>query len=275
MKTPTLKPVLVCLAILVLTGCASQPKPAETVEQTKQPDPAMEKVVQDLNAILSEQSAKIKTVEALGESIKEQTDRLTAVEVKPPMDRRSQEKQDEAARELEIQKAVQATVSKVPSWFLSTELNPDHIFANATEASNDLQMSIDMAMLSGKRQLTQTLGEVISTRMTDFAAQSSSNDEGSVKKEVERVTKAVIADIQLGGYQRDKIEIVPAGKNFRTYVRLSYSTADMKRIMAKELQKTEVFNTKVRRTKAFEELEKEIELAKEFKAKNKAKADAE
>ncbi|NBW54404.1 MAG: hypothetical protein EBR42_03730 [Betaproteobacteria bacterium] len=258
-----------------MTGCASQPKPAEPVEQTKQPDPAMEKVVQDLNAILSEQSAKIKTVEALGESIKEQTDRLTAVEVKPPMDRRSQEKQDEAARELEIQKAVQATVSKVPSWFLSTEPNPDHIFANATEASNDLQMSIDMAMLSGKRQLTQTLGEVISTRMTDFAAQSSSNDEGSVKKEVERVTKAVIADIQLGGYHRDKIEIVPAGKNFRTYVRLSYSTADMKRIMAKELQKTEVFNTKVRRTKAFEELEKEIELAKEFKAKNKAKADAE
>jgi hypothetical protein len=195
--------------------------------------------------------------------------------VKPPVDRRTLEKQDESARELENQKAVQATVSKVPSWFLSAEPNADFIYANATEASNDLQMSIDMAMISGKRQLAQALGEVISSRMTDFAAQSSSNDEGAVKKEVERVTKSVIADVQLGGYQREKIEILPAGKNFRTYVRLSYSTADMKRIMAKELQKTEVFNTKVRRTKAFEELEKEIELAKEAKAKNKAKADAE
>ena len=74
------------------------------------------------------------------------------------------------------------------------------------------------------------------------------------------MTKSVVADVQLGGYQREKIEVVPNGKTFRAYVRLSYSTADLKRIMTKEIQKTEVLNTKIRRTKAFEELEKEIEL---------------
>jgi UTP-glucose-1-phosphate uridylyltransferase len=77
------------------------------------------------------------------------------------------------------------------------------------------------------------------------------------------------------GYQREKIEVLPNGKTFRTYVRLSYSTSDLKRIMTKEIQKNEVLNTKIRRTKAFEELEKEIELSREAKTKNRSRQDAE
>jgi hypothetical protein len=49
----------------------------------------------------------------------------------------------------------------------------------------------------------------------------------------------------------------------------------MKRIMAKEIQKNEALNTKIRRTKAFEELEKEIELSRETKTKNRARQDSE
>jgi len=132
-----------------------------------------------------------------------------------------------------------------------------------------------MAMLSGKRQLAQILGEMVSSRMTDFAAQTGGLEDAAVNKEVERVTKSVVADVQLGGYQREKIEVFPNGKTFRTYVRLSYSTSDLKRIMSKEIQKNEVLNTKIRRTKAFEELEKEIELSRDTKNKNRSRQDAE
>jgi hypothetical protein len=45
--------------------------------------------------------------------------------------------------------------------------------------------------------------------------------------------------------------------------------------MTKEIQKTEVLNTKIRRTKAFEELEKEIELSRELNTKNRSRQDAE
>jgi hypothetical protein len=45
--------------------------------------------------------------------------------------------------------------------------------------------------------------------------------------------------------------------------------------MTKEIQKNEVLNTKIRRTKAFEELEKEIELSREAKTKNRTRQDAE
>jgi len=45
--------------------------------------------------------------------------------------------------------------------------------------------------------------------------------------------------------------------------------------MTKEIQKNEVLNTKIRRTKAFEELEKEIELSRDSKTKNRPRQDAE
>ena len=241
-------------------ACASQQTAQK--EQKKQQEAEVQKKIDEMNATLNEQSEKLKAVESL-------------VEAKPLVDRRSLDKQDEAAREIEAQKTVQTTISKVPSWFLNTESSPDFIYANATENSADLQLSIDMAMLSGKRQLVQILGEMVSSRMTDFAAQSGGTQDGAVNKEVERVTKSVVADVQLGGYQREKIEVLPNGKTFRAYVRLSYSTADLKRIMAKEIQKTEVLNTKIRRTKAFEELEKEIELSRESKTKNRSRQDAE
>jgi hypothetical protein len=253
-------------AIVVLGGCATKPSALEEQMQQKeelrkQQDAEIQQKIEELTATLDEQSEKLKAFETL-------------VEAKPLVDRRSQDKQDEAASELEGQKAVQSTISKVPAWFLNTESSPDFIYANATENSADLQLSIDMAMLSGKRQLVQILGEMVSSRMTDFAAQSGSTQAGAVNKEVERVTKSVVADVQLGGYQREKIEVLPNGKTFRAYVRLSYSTADLKRIMAKEMQKTEALNTKIRRTKAFEELEKEIELSRDLKTKNRSRQDA-
>ena len=256
------------VAMLVLGGCATKPSALEEQLQQKealrkQQDAEMQQKLEELTATLDEQSKKLKAVETL-------------LEAKPAVvDRRLLEKQDEAAREMESQKAVQSTISKVPAWFLNTESSPDFIYANATENSADLQLSIDMAMLSGKRQLVQILGEMVSSRMTDFAAQSGSTQDGAVNKEVERVTKSVVADVQMGGYQREKIEVLPNGKTFRAYVRLSYSTADLKRIMTKEIQKNEALNTKIRRTKAFEELEKEIELARDSKTKNRSRQDAE
>ena len=275
MKNSHAYKLLMCSVTLVLVGCASTPKPPEALDPVKAQEAATQKLMEDLNAVLNDQTEKLKLVETLSDSIKEQAERLSAVEVKQPLDRRAQEKQDEAARDAEMQKNVQTTVSKVPAWFLGVESNTDFVYANATETSPDIQLSIDMAMLSGKRQLAQSLGEMVSSRMTDYAGQSTSNEDGAVSKEVERVTKSVVADVQVGGFQREKIEVIANGKNFRTYVRLSYATADLKRIMAKEIQKNEVLNNKVRRTKAFEELEKEIELAKEAKAKNKIRTDSE
>jgi len=87
-----------------------------------------------------------------------------------------------------------------------------------------------------------------------------------LNKEIERVTKTMIAEVQLSGYIRDKIVVIPNGRDYQTYVRLRYPTEELKKLMAKEVKKNNVMAAKVRKTKAFEELEKEIEAARDSRA---------
>ena len=171
-----------------------------------------------------------------------------------------------AAKETESREKVIRNIKNVPAWFLTDETNDETIIVTAVESSPDMQLSIDMAMLSAKRLLTNSLGEKISTQMTEFGGQISGNEGDAVlNKEVERVTKTVVAEVLLKGYQRDRIEVVANGKEFQSYVRLRYPTSELKRALATEINKSNLMAAKVRRTKAFEELEKEIEVARNSK----------
>lgn len=77
--------------------------------------------------------------------------------------------------------------------------------------------------------------------------------------------KTTIADILLKGYQRDRIEVVANGSEFQTFVRLRYPTSELRKALAAEISKSNIMAAKVRKTKAFEELEKEIEVARNSK----------
>ena len=171
-----------------------------------------------------------------------------------------------AAKEAERREKVINNIKNVPDWFLSDEVSDDTVVVTATESSPDMQLSIDMAMLSGKRLLANSLGEKISARMAEFGGQTSGTaEEVILNKEVERVTKTTIADILLKGYQRDRIEVVANGPEFQTFVRLRYPTSELRKALAAEVSKSNIMAAKVRRTKAFEELEKEIEVARSSK----------
>jgi len=171
-----------------------------------------------------------------------------------------------AAKEAERREKVINNIKNVPDWFLSDEVSDDTVVVTATESSPDMQLSIDMAMLSGKRLLANSLGEKISARMAEFGGQTSGTaEEVILNKEVERVTKTAIADILLKGYQRDRIEVVANGPEFQTFVRLRYPTSELRKALAAEVSKSNIMAAKVRRTKAFEELEKEIEVARSSK----------
>ena len=171
-----------------------------------------------------------------------------------------------AAKQQERREKVINNIKNVPDWFLSDENSDDIVVVTATESSLDMQLSIDMAMMSGKRLLANSLGEKISARMAEYGGQTSGSAEEMVmNKEVERVTKTTIADILLKGYQRDRIEVVANGSEFQTFVRLRYPTSELRKALAAEVNKSNIMAAKVRKTKAFEDLEKEIEAARSSK----------
>ena len=171
-----------------------------------------------------------------------------------------------AVKEVEQQKvAVQAvtqSIAKAPAWFLQPPVDANALYAAATESSPDMQMSMDAAMLSAKRALAGYLGDRISSKMTDFAAQTGSGSDVTVIKEIERVTKSVSADVNVAGHVREKSEVLQEGRNYRTFVLLRYPVGENNRVLADQVKKSAVLDTKIRAAKAFQDLEREIDLAK-------------
>ena len=274
-----LNKILALTLMALLTACAStQEKEAQTAKEEQ-----AQKALDELNRQVRSQSDMAnssakqaaqsqKAIEELNNQLKDQSDMLTTTLSKAVPDASSAQRA-EAAKEAERRKAVETNISKTPDWFLQNDNNPDAIYVPATEGAVDMQLSIDMAMLSAKRLLTQNLGELISSRMTEFATQTNSGDDITLSKEIERLTKTLIAEVQLNGYTRDRITVIPNGREYQTYVRLRYPTEELKKMMAKEVKKNNIMATKVRKTKAFEELEKEIEASREARANNQSAND--
>ena len=92
--------------------------------------------------------------------------------------------------------------------------------------------------------------------------QVGSNDDNQVTKEIERVTTNVITEVNLAGFTREKSELIPQGKGYRTYVLLRYPLGDSNRMIVDQMKKSAVLDAKLRASEAFKELEKEIESAK-------------
>ena len=278
--------VLALVSLGLLSACATtQEKEAQEAAAKAQIAKAeqTQKALDELNRQVKSQSELLgssarqtaqsqKAIDDLNKQIKEQSDVLATTLSKAVPDAGAAQRA-EAAKEAERRKAVETNISKTPDWFLQNDSNTDAVYVTATEGAVDMQLSIDMAMLSAKRLLTQNLGELISSRMTEFASQTNSGDDINLNKEIERLTKTLIAEVQLNGYTRDRILVIPNGREYQTYVRLRYPTEELKKMMAKEVKKNNIMATKVRKTKAFEELEKEIEAAREARANNQGAND--
>ena len=274
-----LNKLLALALVALLTACASTQEKEEQTAKAEQSQKALDELNRqvrsqsDMLSTSAKQTAQSqKAIEELNKQLKDQSDVLTTTLSKAVPDAGAGQRA-EAAKEAERRKAVEINISKSPDWFLQNDNNLDAIYVTATEGALDMQLSIDMAMLSAKRLLTQNLGELISSRMTEFATQTNSGDDITLSKEIERLTKTLIAEVQLNGYTRDRITVIPNGREYQTYVRLRYPTEELKKMMAKEVKKNNIMATKVRKTKAFEELEKEIEAARESRANNQSAND--
>lgn len=159
-------------------------------------------------------------------------------------------------------KAAEQSVSKTPSWYIQPPVDANAIYAAGTETSLDMQMSMDMAVLSAKRALASQINNRLSSKMKDFAMQVGAGDDVQVTKEIERVTTNVITEVNLAGFTREKSELIPQGKGYRTYVLLRYPLGESNRMIVDQMKKSAVLEAKMRASDAFQELEREIEAAK-------------
>lgn len=169
-------------------------------------------------------------------------------------------------QEVEQQKAavknVESAISKTPTWYVQPPQDTNAIYTTGTEASPDMQMAMDMAVLSAKRNLAFQLGARTSAKMEDFAGQAGTAGDAEVSREIARVSKSVATDINVAGFTREKSEIISEGKNYRAFALIRYPIGESNKIIADQIKRSKVLDTRLRASKAFQDLEQEIEAAR-------------
>lgn len=168
----------------------------------------------------------------------------------------------EAEQQKAAVKNVENAISKTPTWYTQPPQDANAIFTTGTEASPDMQMAMDMAVLSAKRNLAFQLGARTSAMMKDFAGQTGTAGDAEVSREIDRVTKSVAADINVAGFIREKSEIIAEGKNYRAFALIRYPIGESNKVVADQIKRSKVLDTRLRASKAFQDLEQEIEAAR-------------
>ena len=69
-------------------------------------------------------------------------------------------------------------------------------------------------------------------------------------------------DVNVAGYILEKSEVVQEGNRYRAYVLLRYPLGENNKVIVAQVKKNAVLDGKLRASKAFEELEREIESVK-------------
>lgn len=164
------------------------------------------------------------------------------------------ERQRQAARVA----AVESSVDQAPSWFSSPPVDASSLYAPGTATSADMQMALDKATLSAKRSLADVMKGSISSKMKEFISESGTGEDPVITTESERITSNLITETNLSGYTRPQTKLVPQGSVYRAYVLLQYPVGTANRLLMDRLKQDKMMESRLRASKAFQELEQEI-----------------
>jgi len=173
--------------------------------------------------------------------------------------------QEQKQKETKVE--VKSVVAEAPDWFVKPPQDDQRLFAPGTATSADLQLAVDESSLSAKRTLADSLKGLLSGKMKQFISESGPGPTDAVlTKEVENVTTDVINEVNVSGYHQVQAKIIPEGTQFRAYVLLEYSVAQANRELSDRVRQDPQLESRLRASKAFEELERDIQNAHDQKA---------
>ena len=96
-----------------------------------------------------------------------------------------------------------------------------------------------------------------------FIAKMGTNDiDASVLSEIEKVSKNVIASVDVAGYNPVKVDVMPSGVQYRAFVLLEYNDKNAWKIIMNRLRKDRMVYSRIRSTEAWKELERDVQKSK-------------
>ena len=163
----------------------------------------------------------------------------------------------------EIQK-VETAVSQIPKWYLEIPKDKENVYSTGTATAPDLQLAVDIATMNAKTTLADRINGRLDAMIKTFIAKVGQDDlDSEVITEVEKVSKNLIAEVDVAGYVPTTVKVYPSGTQFRAFVLLTYSEKEARKVIVNRMRKNRLAYSKLKATDAWRELEDEVEKSKQ------------
>lgn len=155
---------------------------------------------------------------------------------------------------------VEEQIDSMPKWYTNIPKEEDAVYAVGTAKTPDLQLAVDIAVLSAKTTLADRVDSRIRSQLKTFKAKLGTTDfDSNVAEEFEQVTRNLVADADVAGYTIKENVIVQNGTQYRAYVLLEYKNEVANRVIQTRLAKNNALLSKFKSTKAWQELDTNVE----------------
>lgn len=159
---------------------------------------------------------------------------------------------------------VEEQIDSMPKWYTNIPKEEDAVYAVGTAKTPDLQLAVDIAVLSAKTTLADRVDSRIRSQLKTFKAKLGTSDfDSNVAEEFEQVTRNLVADADVAGYTIKENVIVQNGTQYRAYVLLEYKNEVANRVIQTRLAKNNALLSKFKSTKAWQELDANVEAQQE------------
>ena len=154
---------------------------------------------------------------------------------------------------------VEKQIDEMPGWYTNIPTEEDAVYAVGTAVTPDLQLAVDIAVLSAKTTLADRVDSRIRSQLKLFKTKLGSTDfDSRVQNNFEQVTRNLIADADVAGYTIKENKVVQNGTQYRAYVLLEYKNAVANKVIQTRIAQNEFLLEKLRETRAFKELDDNV-----------------
>ena len=161
-------------------------------------------------------------------------------------------------------KKVETAIEQIPKWYLEIPTDKENVYSTGTATAPDLQLAVDIATLNAKTTLADRINGKLDSMMKTFIAKVGQDDlDSEVMTEVEKVSKNLIAAVDVAGYTPTTVKVYPSGTQFRAFILLTYSEKEARKVIVNRLRKNRLAYSKLKATDAWKELEYEVEKFKQ------------
>jgi len=171
-----------------------------------------------------------------------------------------QKKEDEQQKA--VTQAVGRTITNIPSWFTQPPVDLNSFYQTGSEVSQDLQQSIDDAVLGARSQLALRLANRATVIIQSFGNQTRTGDDEQINRLINTTRSNIAKDVNLAGYVVEKSEVIQEGNRYRSFVLVRYPLGENNKVVIDQIKKDSAAEFKLKASKAFQDLEREIEAAK-------------